>query len=1403
VTQLVEAFSHGSNTSISDDGECIKQYKLWIVWSLRILADALDCNGSNNVKNSQAVIRTMSLLGVRAGVIRLLSFVCPTKLTMYQSQSVHSDLSGWIDMDSNEDQIFTSGSHNIHESKWANVNVNAENITATPRSLELLETTDSDVGSVARAQRRHISSKYSANNDAESYCDSENETEDGTSTDAGSTTEKRQPSISGKHALGGGHTAGSGKFSLKVVPLESILPVNGDDSFTMETFMYFVVQFLALLIKHSKTDGDFLVGKAGASILSRCLWLSSPAGASMHPFYQSGDCGSHRVLESIVSIIQYLFIWSDPCQILDSFLGSEIFSNMLVVVSVQPRTGRGMMSPSIANLLRDVICLSALVTVAKRIKSPVSRNIGPEDYEFAKRFVRSQFKSTTKLPMKAAAAYSSLFLSCGIARLRLPFQMQSLCLSLPPEAFSSLFNATICTPEAIWNSLLRQQCLVSILTGEAHKNWLSLQCDEENSSCKSNLNLLHPVQSVATYFSLVNPSDGPQGMVADYPFGSLNQSTCVEEHQELPFLAQEAEVQGIYLFMFMNSFPQEYFSSVNVQKLVTSLSFLFRIIGNSLKDSLTVKDFAFEAVSKDNLLGSLVDMSLQNKPSNEKDQDTLLHTFEYAVLYHDWRSLAWLPKYTQLSLVAMSIGRALQAWSTSQEYWNTGLAPILLQFLEASMAACDRTLAVAYLEPDLEAGHSFSDISELSAAKERESHKSNDELKSFSTDSNRVPALSCVDPYTGSPLPALQCSSTGPEKTAALWRSVAAVITVLMKSVASPFISEATRDDGQAALMAFNKTWCLMDVTLDNMCRLTHASCSQLHIVDLNSNPTTGAAAASLLTVCVTSLSTLSVHTVDFIHNMVKAETGVDKSLLTRIHRRWADSSLLSAFCVCVSKTVASVCPKVALAAIASLQLLLGHYNFLTENTTVLNISRGDSRGLNIEFILSALFGFGLGHRLLDTIIALQRQRSSEGSLPGYGDPTDSENRWAIHELTSSTAFYSSSATEVNAKITVKRDMHARGLATVLSETIGSEELSIKQWLKLQRERFQRPTATKRSSAQKVSMSSAVEGADLTTTKNPKGDKDWDEISQASRSTDGTFVVSRQILRSQSDLESVNSSLLNIDTPGKGGSASPFISVNRPSNVDFLGLDEVSASKAASHDLLIRECGELLRSLVLYGLQNENAFSPSQKTLPQNVNNVQSSNFNAYFGPLLESLLSAPFVYVLATDVNTFLRSLSSNVDIERPLFIWTVHMQSKLQAFLLEALTGVSTESASMSSAAFSLPGTPRPLHPQVSAECVVDNIYVRLLVNDNLKDDFGCRDLARFVERLQSNIASSKSLLSHVTGQGGSVGSPLKTNIDSSSIKSQLELKEKVLTKLLSDHPELGYSSLHLGEVDEAFEL
>jgi hypothetical protein len=111
---------------------------------------------------------------------------------------------------------------------------------------------------------------------------------------------------------------------------------------------------------------------------------------------------------------------------------------------------------------------------------------------------------------------------------------------------------------------------------------------------------------------------------------------------------------------------------------------------------------------------------------------------------------------------------------------------------------------------------------------------------------------------------------------------------------------------------------------------------------------------------------------------------------------------------------------------------------------------------------------------------------------------------------------------------------------------------------------------------------------------------------------------------------------------------------------------------------------------------------------------------------------------------------------------------------------------------------------------------VYVRLLLppdgthkhetteatatSDARHEDIGARDVARFVERLQSSVISSQRVIQHLQAKAAAGSTPTSSPAAGqlAALRAQLALKERALAALLREHHELGYNNLSYDEDD-----
>lgn len=231
--------------------------------------------------------------------------------------------------------------------------------------------------------------------------------------------------------------------------------------------------------------------------------------------------------------------------------------------------------------------------------------------------------------------------------------------------------------------------------------------------------------------------------------------------------------------------------------------------------------------------------------------------------------------------------------------------------------------------------------------------------------------------------------------------------------------------------------------------------------------------------------------------------------------------------------------------------------------------------------------------------------------------------------------------------------------------------------------------------------------------------------------------------------------------------------------------------------------------------------SPPPPTYPLSPAAVTLTSLNKPVGPMLEHLLTPSMVFVMMTDAPLFLIILTTPTPIHRPLAIWSPNMRLAALTTLADTthiLKRALCPAPLTTATAIPPPATPTHTHPtgahtptraahlhrHLLGECLVEHVYIHLLLPDSqqwsslCRDDIGQRDLARFVEGLQSSLLSSKRVLQHIqTRAAGPAASPVPSS-QLNALRGQVALKERVLRQLLNDHHELGYNDLNYDERD-----
>ena len=827
----------------------------------------------------------------------------------------------------------------------------------------------------------------------------------------------------------------------------------------------------------------------------------------------------------------------------------------------------------------------------------------------------------------------------------------------------------------------------------------------------------------------------------------VNVSMRLQDGEAREVLANEPQMLGVLLYMLVVSFPQEFWLPLDIEKLLVCLLLGFRSEQAS-------------AVSGHNPI-----LHLPDPPVG-------LTMEEYACVKHSMGSVSWMSPASKRCLFALCIGRCIEMWTTRFESWQLDISPVLLQFLHINGETLQSQL-MDRISSSVSLNHVLvpsTDIVEVAVGDLQEEDILLEQgLEMAGMDSRGLLLPSAQEAYY----------------------EVTSALVVFCKSIDATFSSVSLSSSSETvnASEHSSRLWRLFDSSLHSLCVIIDACTRFVNKHHDDSETETASLCQPIEHLFTTSMAALSIMLMHAIEGMSQPTTA-DKTVVVRSHKRWSDEGLLRILCACCTRKTANFSRKICIMAVTSLHLLVAHYNLISIFASDLGFSRGDNRDLNIDAVANSLFSQGLGSSLVDCLLA-----GPHGPNVCEVD-FDVHARWSNHPRTSSTQFVRSNRANRTSQESSRQTNTAKPLKTSLSEILAGEERVVMNWLK----------DHKKSRNQGL----VVEQGSFPLTGTPNC-VDWDVVSRTSQSSAALSVSgsgSGIFLRNPSDLESVTSSIV----------------AESPSKINAT-MKPLCASVTWS--MLHVEICELLRLLLICNMQGiakpttqnkETANRVASAVDVVNVNNVGSNTYNKHFGAQMEILLTPSLVYVLVTDSPLFLHIISNATEVERPLAVWNQDMRSRLEQHLRAELSSLNMSNGNFEVVASDFSGAiaSKQLYPNVSSECIVDSIYIRLLTQESHKDDLGCRNMAKFVENLQSSIAGSRTLIAHLQPlQQQSSGSTSTMNsrqtrrgsavssCDLLSLTTQLALKETVLRKLLSDHPELGYSSLEVAANEDSFVL
>jgi hypothetical protein len=202
---------------------------------------------------------------------------------------------------------------------------------------------------------------------------------------------------------------------------------------------------------------------------------------------------------------------------------------------------------------------------------------------------------------------------------------------------------------------------------------------------------------------------------------------------------------------------------------------------------------------------------------------------------------------------------------------------------------------------------------------------------------------------------------------------------------------------------------------------------------------------------------------------------------------------------------------------------------------------------------------------------------------------------------------------------------------------------------------------------------------------------------------------------------------------------------------------------------------------------------------------------------LLDQMLTPSLLFLLLTDIPTFVSIFAANRPTHRPLAIWNEGMSSKLRSFVSSEtskienfeLTHPDFLKSSLDAKFYSsLPNSNaetlimkdgfRSMYTGLSDTIVVDGVHIQLLTDPKNKDDIGSRSLPKFVEELQSSLNSTKRVMDYLAKAPSEKQrrASMAGGSGARSLASQVAVKQQVLEYLVRQHPELGFANLYVAD-------
>lgn len=202
---------------------------------------------------------------------------------------------------------------------------------------------------------------------------------------------------------------------------------------------------------------------------------------------------------------------------------------------------------------------------------------------------------------------------------------------------------------------------------------------------------------------------------------------------------------------------------------------------------------------------------------------------------------------------------------------------------------------------------------------------------------------------------------------------------------------------------------------------------------------------------------------------------------------------------------------------------------------------------------------------------------------------------------------------------------------------------------------------------------------------------------------------------------------------------------------------------------------------------------------------------------LIDQMLTPSLLYLVLTDIPSFLTIFAAKRPSHRPLVIWNESMLAKLRVFVTTEASKIGQIeldhaefiNSSLDSKFYVSSGAPmaeglllkdgfRSMYPSLLDTIVVDGVHIQLLTDPKNKDDIGSRNLPKFVEELQSSLNSTKRVMDFLAKAPSEKQrrASMAGGAGARSLVSQVTVKQQVLEYVVRQHPELGFANLYVAD-------